>query len=39
MKFHFPARYHDQKDKANEVISSLARDNRIAPAPSTTQAL
>ena len=36
MKSHFPICSHDQKDKANEVISSLPSDNLIASAPSTT---
>lgn len=36
IKFHFPPCYHDQKDKADEIISSLPRDNLIASAPSTT---
>ena len=34
MKFHFPTGYHDQRDKANAVISSLPRDSHIILAPS-----
>lgn len=36
MKSHFPTCSCDQKDKANEIISSQPRDNLIASAPSTT---
>ena len=37
MIFHSPTCSHDQKDKANEMISHSPRDNLIASAPSTVE--